>query len=281
MSIQHEISEYIDNLPLKAVRCKGYRPDEVYEVICHLSTLYNQLLSQMCEENESLKKQLEDVEKMHMLSSDEIEEGIEETAEEEDKAAVFTSKEVQKLKRGELLSIMLEQSKENDSLKLQIEEKNSLINQYKRRLSARKIEIDKAGTIAEASFHLNGVFEAAEKASQQYLDNLQDLYDREHAICTTKEEEFQNKCAAIMQATLERCDFMKRDTEKQCEIMLHDVEQRCRERELVSEEKCAMLDRKAKENVDSRWNELSKRLEEFYASHEGLREMMANYGEKK
>ena len=98
---------------------------------------------------------------------DEIDEETEETAEEETTAAVFTSKEVQKLKRGELLSIMLEQSKENDSLKLQIEEKNRLINQYKRRLTDRKIEIDKAGTIAEASFHLNGVFEAAEKASQQ------------------------------------------------------------------------------------------------------------------
>ena len=38
---------------------------------------------------------------------------------------------------------------------------------------------------------------------------------------------------------------------------------------------CAILDKRAKDAVDNRWNELSKRLEAFYESHDGLREMMA------
>ena len=175
----------------------------------------------------------------------------------------------------QLMEILLEQSKENDSLKVQLEEKEDIIARYKKKLSERKIELQKAGTIAEASFQLNGVLEAAEKASQQYLDNLQDLYDRENALCTTKEEEFENKCAAIMHATQERCDFMKEEMEKRCEEMLKATETKCQEREKVSEEMCAILDKRAKDAVDNRWNELSKRLEAFYASHDGLREMMA------
>ena len=59
MSIEHEISEYIENLPFKRVRCKGYRSEDVYQALSHLCTLYNQLLSQANEENEKLKKQLD------------------------------------------------------------------------------------------------------------------------------------------------------------------------------------------------------------------------------
>ena len=58
MSTQHEISEFIENLPLKKVRCKGYRPDDVYDVVYRLSTMYNQLLSEVYQENAALKKQI-------------------------------------------------------------------------------------------------------------------------------------------------------------------------------------------------------------------------------
>ena len=94
----------------------------------------------------------------------------------------MTDKELQRLKRGELLEMLLEQSKENDRLKEEVEE-------LRAQLADRKIEIESAGTIAEASFKLNGVFDAAQAAAQQYLDNLQLLYDREEVNCVKKEEE--------------------------------------------------------------------------------------------
>ena len=46
-----------------------------------------------------------------------------------------------------------------------------------------------------------------------------------------------------------------------------------------TEERCRELDLKAKKDVDNRWNELSKRLEEFYATHAGIRELLAANGE--
>ena len=74
---------------------------------------------------------------------------------------------------------LLELSRENEDLMLELEEKNRIIEALNLQLENRKIDLKHAGTIAEASFKLNGVFEAAEKAAEQYLENLQYLCERE------------------------------------------------------------------------------------------------------
>ncbi|MCI6431265.1 MAG: hypothetical protein SPF19_03480 [Oliverpabstia sp.] len=217
----------------------------------------------------------------------------------------MTDKELQRLKRGELLEMLLEQSKENDRLKEEVEE-------LRAQLADRKIEIESAGTIAEASFKLNGVFDAAQAAAQQYLDNLQLLYDREEVNCVKKEEEteayvkklledtqreceikeqqMQDRCTAMKQTVKERCDSMKEnmiikcnemeeETRRKCEEMEESTRIRCEEREKESLEKCQSLDKKAEEDVEKRWDDLSSRLEAFYQAHEGLRELLTASGE--
>lgn len=91
----------------------------------------------------------------------------------------LSDKELRKLKRVELLEMLLELSRENEALMLELEEKNRIIEALNLQLENRKIDLKHAGTIAEASFKLNGVFEAAEKAAEQYLENLQYLCERE------------------------------------------------------------------------------------------------------
>ena len=297
---QHEISEYIENLPLQKTLCKGYRPDDVYEVICNLSSMYNQLLSETLMENEELKIKIANMPQIAVQQEmavafeteeiEEIEETIEETietqeAEEiseekpaENRTETVVDKSLQKLKRAELLELLLEQSRNNDSLKIQLEEKAGVIGELKKQLKDRKIDIQSAGTIAEASFKLNGVYDAAEKAAQQYLENLQELYRKEQELYSVKEVAVENRCSALLQATNERCEFMKEDTQKKCDELMTTTMQKCEERERESEERCRMLDSKAKADVDNRWNELSRRLEEFYASHAGIRELLAASG---
>lgn len=286
---QHEISEYINNLPLQKTLCKGYRPDDVYEVIGNLSFMYNQLLAEMLVENEELKAQLadksEEAIQQDIVESAEIKneivpvvDEINDTVEKAEEMPVV-DKELQKLKRTELLELLLEQSRSNDSLKLQLEENTLVIDDLKRQLANRMIDIQNAGTIAEASFKLNGVFEAADNAAQQYLENLQELYRKEHELYSVKEAEVENRCSALLQATHERCEFMKEDTRKRCEALMESTMQKCEDREKESEERCRELDLKAKKDVDNRWNELSKRLEEFYATHAGIRELLAANGE--
>ena len=325
----HQISEYIENLPLQKAFCKGYRPDEVYEVICTLSSMYNQVLSEAYEENEELKRKVEFitsrtqngddkekfvkpyVEELMMQSNREIcsmQKINDNSIQIEEKTQdMIADKELQKLKRGELLEIMLEQSRENEALKMQLEESSRSIEDLRHQLENRKIVLKEAGNIAEASLKLNGVFDAAQKAAQQYLENLEDLYRTESADLMKREAEIETRCAAMLQATQERCDFMKEEAERECrelenavrnrceelemsaktkseemlrsaqkqhDSILADIENACATREKAAEEKCAELDKKAKEDVDKRWEELSKRLEAFYTAHEGLKDIM-------
>lgn len=78
----------------------------------------------------------------------------------------MTKKDVKKLRRKELLEMLLELSKENELLRKQLSDAH-------RRLASREIRVKNSGSIAEAALRLNGVFEAAQAAADQYLQNIQ------------------------------------------------------------------------------------------------------------
>ena len=75
----------------------------------------------------------------------------------------LSDKELRKLKRVELLEMLLELSRENEDLMLELEEKNRIIEALNLQLENRKIDLKHAGTIAEASFKLNGVLKRRKK----------------------------------------------------------------------------------------------------------------------
>lgn len=74
-------------------------------------------------------------------------------------------KELKKLSRSDLLEMLIEQSKEVDRLKAELEQANAA-------LENRRIAIENAGSIAEASLKLSGIFEAAQQAADLYLENV-------------------------------------------------------------------------------------------------------------
>lgn len=104
-------------------------------------------------------------------------------------------RELQKLKRVELLQLLVEQSRELDALRRELEE-------TKKQLADRELHMQEAGSIAEASMQLNGVFEAAQRAADQYLESIR--YQSEHV---------EEKCAALEAATRLRCEQMVKEAE--------------------------------------------------------------------
>ena len=76
----------------------------------------------------------------------------------------MTEKELLKLKRSEMLEIMLAQSREIDDLRKELEE-------TKAALEDRKIKVRKAGSLAEASLQLTNIFEEAQRAADLYVEN--------------------------------------------------------------------------------------------------------------
>ena len=75
----------------------------------------------------------------------------------------MTEKELHKLKRGELLEMMLAQSREIDALRARVSE-------LEEKLADREIRIRESGSSAEAALKINGIFEAAQAAADQYPD---------------------------------------------------------------------------------------------------------------
>lgn len=74
----------------------------------------------------------------------------------------MTEKELKRLKRVDLLELLIAQSRENDRLRAELEETRS-------KLEAKELVLKEAGSIAEAALRLNQVFEAAQAAADQYV----------------------------------------------------------------------------------------------------------------
>lgn len=115
--------------------------------------------------------------------------------------------ELKKLKRRELLQMLLLQCEESERLQKELDEitaeheamsesyerlkvklnvKDERLNQKDARIAeltkeieemkeSRVIELAEAGSIAEAALRLNGIFEAAQQAADQYLMNVRKL----------------------------------------------------------------------------------------------------------
>lgn len=94
----------------------------------------------------------------------------------------MTDRELRKLSRVELLRLLPEESRENECLREQL-------NQANQALVGKNIALTKAGSIAEAALALNGVFNAAEQAAQQHLDNIQRISWAQQTLCQRMEDE--------------------------------------------------------------------------------------------
>lgn len=75
------------------------------------------------------------------------------------------NKNLSKLKRSELLEIILAQSNEIERLRAELDKKDA-------ELESKRIAIAESGSIAEASLKLTRVFEEAQKAADLYLANV-------------------------------------------------------------------------------------------------------------
>lgn len=192
--------------------------------------------------------------------------------------AMMTERELRSLGRKELLEIMVEQGREMETCKLQYEkdleflkaeherdreflkteyEKEIIglkeeLEQARKALKSREIAIDEAGSIAVAALQINGVFEAAQAAGQQYIDNIRSLSERQAGICA------------------------RRNAENQAEVdrRLRETEAKCVEMESACKRKCEAMEAEARQKSESYWTEVSHRLQSFYDNHQELKKLL-------
>jgi hypothetical protein len=80
----------------------------------------------------------------------------------------MTENELKTMSRKQLLELLLLQTQRADRLEAELKEAN-------RRIRDKKLIENEAGSIAEASLKLNGIFEAAQAAASQYVENVRRL----------------------------------------------------------------------------------------------------------
>ena len=77
----------------------------------------------------------------------------------------MTDKEFRKLNRADLVNIIYEMQKNEQAMKAELEE-------ARKALDSRNMKIAEAGSIAEAVVGLNEIFERAQKAADEYLEQV-------------------------------------------------------------------------------------------------------------
>ena len=142
----------------------------------------------------------------------------------------MTDNELRKLSRRELLKMLVAQAEENKSLQERLEKAEA-------QLADRQIKIEQAGSLAEASLSLNGVFQAADDAARQYLENIETLSRQQDEICRGIQEEAERKAALLL-----------------------------KEAESYQE--------KAKEEADAYWVQIQKQVENLLRDHDTLRDLL-------
>lgn len=187
----------------------------------------------------------------------------------------MTEKELKRLRRAELLEMLLEQTKEAEELKKELSES-------KKQLKSREIKLEKAGSIAEAALQVNGVFEAAQEAAAQYLENIQTFMERQEAACARREEESGQKAGRMLEEAKKQkdqiqseCEQMEEQTRRQCEELAERTRQQCEELIQQTKQQCEELKETTNAQVEARWKEIANRLDVFCEAHEELKELLS------
>jgi len=127
----------------------------------------------------------------------------------------MTNKELRRLRRSELLELMVLLSEENEKLHKQVVSLNV-------QLEDRRIQLQEIGSLAEASIKINGVFEAAQEAADQYLENIRQTNDEAQLIADGLIEQARKKCLEMeteaQQAVDRKWTSLRAELDRYCEV---------------------------------------------------------------
>lgn len=104
-------------------------------------------------------------------------------------------KNLKKLKRYQLLELLIIQTERADKLQ-------ALLENTEKQLEEQEIKISSLGSIAEASLQLSGVFDAAQKAADAYI-----IAAKRHAV--EIEEEARKKASLLLANALQEARRIK------------------------------------------------------------------------
>lgn len=157
----------------------------------------------------------------------------------------MTDKELKRLSRAELIDIIYELQKQKDAADVRVAQLQEKLNQ-------RELCIAQAGSIAEAAIGLNGVFEAAQAAADQYLHSIQ-----------TATSSIQRKVDAA---------------EAQRKEIISSAEEEANRIVREGENKARAIVEEAERQSSEKWDCFEKRARELIAAHTELQRLIKRGG---
>lgn len=132
----------------------------------------------------------------------------------------ITQKELKKLTRRQLLELLITQTERVERL----QEKLSTVE---KQLENRIILEANAGSIAEASLRLNGIFESAQNAANQYLENIEMLNKNQELLCKQLEEETRLKTKIMIEKTEKKCSQREQKADNHLKMISEKLNDLC------------------------------------------------------
>jgi len=140
----------------------------------------------------------------------------------------MTEKDLRKLNRKQLLELLLKQTGRAENLQQQL-------NEAEEKLKDKALIETEAGSIAEASLKLNGVFEAAEAAASQYLENVKRLSENSAVLVKNAEAEAVRKAEAIIADANFRAEQRELEAEKKLNDINAQIEQMYKQKRMLDD----------------------------------------------
>lgn len=144
----------------------------------------------------------------------------------------MTDKELQKLKRPELLEIMLGLQNELDKAK----EENEVL---RAKIGDKNIALEKSGSIAEAALEINGVFDAAQKAADVYLENVRKMHSDEETHYNEAIAKANAEAESIVTNAKKEAETLKTKTDIECRTKVKNTDEECSAKIRTADEECA------------------------------------------
>ena len=125
------------------------------------------------------------------------------------------SKDLKRLRRRDLLEILLEQTKRIEELELELEN-------TKEKLNNKKVLLRDVGSLAEASLKLSDIFKAADEAIAIQMQNIEEMAKIEEKKLKKEYREMKKKLLSDGERKLKRGQIVKRKVETIPEVKIDE-----------------------------------------------------------
>ena len=149
----------------------------------------------------------------------------------------MTDRELRRLRRDDLLQILIDQQRRNDEMA-------EALQRAEAQLQNKRIAIEESGSVAEAALRLNGVFQAAQAAADDYAAQCRERADALQAQAQAEADKARRLAEDVVASARREADRILSQARADAERMLADAGKRPEPTEVASESREAANDDK-------------------------------------